>query len=106
MQPPQKLERTIVKNASANLLRLVGSGVVALLLTPFLIRMLSRDAYATWAILLPLTLYVSYLDFGMQTAVARFVAYAEELNDLKARDGIVSTAFLMLAIAAILGTIV
>jgi O-antigen/teichoic acid export membrane protein len=97
--------RTIVKNASSNLVRLVGSGIVALLLSPFLVRMLPKDTYGAWAVLLQMTLYVGYLDFGIQTAVARFVAHTHELDDHEQRDGIVSTAFAMLTLAAVLGCI-
>src|SRR6266404_5852417 len=79
MEKNRSLERTVVRNASANVLRLAGSGIVALLLQ--------------------LTLYVGYLDFGIQTAVARFVAHANELDHCEERDGIVSTAFVMLTIA-------
>ena len=99
MQHEDNLKRTVIKNASANLVRLAGSGVVALLLPPFLVRMLPRDVYGAWALLLQLTLYVGYLDFGIQTAVARFVAHANELDHCEERDGIVSTAFVMLTIA-------
>ena len=93
---------SIVANASANLLRLAGSGIVALLLPPFLVRLLSTDAYSTWAILMQLSLGVGLLDFGIQTAVARFVAHADELNDEKEREGIVSTAFFLLVGACVL----
>src|SRR5262245_40056214 len=99
------LSRTVVKNASVNLVRLTGSGVIALLLSPFLVRQLAKDAFGAWSLLLQLTLYVTYLDFGIQTAVSRFVAHAEELGDSKQRDGIVSTAFAMLSCAALLGCV-
>ena len=91
-----------MKNASVNALRLGGAGVVALLLPPFLVRELDKPTYAAWALLLQLTLYVGYFDFGIQTAVARFVAHADELHDAKQRDGILSTALLMLTGGAIL----
>jgi O-antigen/teichoic acid export membrane protein len=103
MPAVDNLNRTVVKNASANLVRLAGSGIVALLLPPFLVRMLPKDTYGAWALLLQLTLYVSYLDFGIQTAVARFVAHTDELNQTEERNGIVSTAFAMLSAAAVLG---
>ncbi|HEY1579825.1 MAG TPA: polysaccharide biosynthesis C-terminal domain-containing protein [Terracidiphilus sp.] len=66
---------------------------------------MSKGAYGTWALLLQLTLYVSYFDFGIQTAVARFVAHADELSDTEQRDGIVSTALVMLCGGAALGGI-
>jgi O-antigen/teichoic acid export membrane protein len=100
-----ELRRKVVKNASANLIRLAGSGLVALLLPPFLVRMLSRDAYGAWALVLQMTLYVGYFDFGIQTAVARFVAHSDELKDTRQRDGIVSTAFVLLTLAAALGCV-
>jgi O-antigen/teichoic acid export membrane protein len=103
MKAKQDLKRTVLKNATANLLRLAGSGIVALLLPPFLVRMLPTDTYSAWALLLQLTLYVGLLDFGIQTAVARFVAHADELQDSGSRDGIVSTALVLLAVAAALG---
>jgi len=103
VQPSDDLERKVVRNASANLLRLAGSGVIALALPPFLVRMLPKDTYGAWALLLQVTLYVGYLDFGVQTAVARFVAHSEELGDTDQRDGILSTAFAILTSAAVLG---
>jgi len=103
MSTAPSLTRTVVKNASANLVRLAGAGVVALLLPPFLVRELSKEAYGAWSLLLQLTLYVGYLDFGIQTAVSRFVAHADELGDSRQRDGVVSTAFVMLSAAALLG---
>src|SRR5581483_197283 len=99
MQPD--LKRKVVKNASANLIRLAGSGIIALVLPPFLVRMLPRETYATWALLLQLTAYLAYLDFGIQTAVARFVAHTDELNDTDQRNRIVSTSLLLLSLAAI-----
>lgn len=105
MQVVDNLNRTVVKNASANLVRLAGSGIVALLLPPFLVRVLSKETYGAWALLLQLTLYVSYLDFGIQTAVARFVAHTHELNQVEERNGIVSTAFAILSGAALVGCV-
>jgi O-antigen/teichoic acid export membrane protein len=100
MATQPSLSRAVVKNASANLVRLAGSGIVALLLPPFLVRMLPTETYSAWALLLQLTLYVSLLDFGIQTAVARFVAHAQELHDPQQRDGTVSTAAVLLVVAA------
>ncbi len=103
MQTKQSLKQAVVKNASANLLRLAASGIVALLLPSFLVRMLPTETYSTWALVLQVTAYLGFLDFGIQTAVARFVAHADELNDPEQRDGIASTAFVLLILAASLG---
>ena len=103
MKAGERLAPTVFKNASANVVRLLGSGIVALLLPPFLVRMLPTATYSAWAVLLQLTVYVGLLDFGVQTAVARFVAHADALNDLEQRDGVASTAVLLLFLVAALG---
>lgn len=100
----ESLARIVARNASANLGRLVGSGIIALFLPAFLVRTLPRDVYGTWALLLQLTLYVGYFDFGIQTAVSRFVAHATELNDVSQRDSIISTAIVLLSGMAVLAT--
>ena len=87
------------KNAIANVGRGGASAIVALLLPPFLTRSLSRDTFAAWSLVLQLAAYVGYFDFGIQTAVARFVAHSTERDDLDYRDRIVSTAFVLLAIS-------
>lgn len=103
---PQSTRSIVVKNASLNLMRLAGTGTVAIILPAFLVRKLSTDVYAAWALLLQLTLYVGFLDFGIQTAVARFVAHAQELGNIDERDGIVSTAFVCLLVACLLAILV
>lgn len=103
MESGQRFKRIILKNAAANLLRLAGSGAIALLLPWFLVRRLSTDTYSAWALLLQITLYLAFLDFGVQTAVARFVAHADEVQDPEHRDGIVTTALLLLTLAAAFG---
>jgi O-antigen/teichoic acid export membrane protein len=86
----------MLKNAFANLCRGGAAALVALLLPPFLTRILSKDAYGTWLLILQLSTYVSLLDFGIQTAVGRFVAHHNELEEFQERDSIVSTALAIL----------
>jgi O-antigen/teichoic acid export membrane protein len=92
----------IVKNATANLVRGTASAVVALVLPPFLTRSMSADAFGAWSLILQLSAYVGYLDFGIQTAIARFVAHATERKDTAHRDNIVSTALACLAASGLL----
>jgi O-antigen/teichoic acid export membrane protein len=93
---------TLLKNAFANVCRNSTGALVILLLPPFLTKILSKDAYGTWLLILQLSTYVSFLDFGIQTAVGRYVAYYNELGEFKKRDSIVSTALAILAGSAVL----
>lgn len=87
----------VLKNAGSNVMRGGASAAVALLLPPFLTRSMSPEAFGAWSLVLQLSAYVSYLDFGIQTAIARFVAHCTETRDAEHRDRIVSTALACLA---------
>ena len=97
-----KEKLTIIKNAFANVARGSASALVALMMPPFLTRILSQESYSTWLLILQLSTYVSLLDFGIQTAVGRFVAHTTETNDFKKRDTIVSTSIVILIALGIL----
>jgi O-antigen/teichoic acid export membrane protein len=92
---------TLVKNAIANLARGSIGALIALAMPPFLTRALSKDTYGTWLLILQLATYVSFLDFGIQTAVGRFVAHANEIGDKKQRDSIVSTSLAILTVSGL-----
>jgi O-antigen/teichoic acid export membrane protein len=89
--------RVIIRNAAANLASGAGGAVLAVFLPPFLVRILDRDSYSVWALLLQIGAYTALLNFGLQTAVGRFVAQAEARNDSRHGDKVVSTALLMLS---------
>jgi len=95
----------LVKNALANLARGSSAAVVAVVLPPFLARLMSTDAYGAWSLVLQISAYVGYLDFGLQTAVGRFVAHANEKADDGHRDRIVSTSLAALIAAAVCGIV-
>lgn len=101
MKASEKL--VLVKNAVANVARGTSAALVAIALPPFLTRMMSADAYGAWALILQVSAYMGYLDFGIQTAVGRFVAYATERGETELRNAIVSTAVVALIAAGTIG---
>jgi O-antigen/teichoic acid export membrane protein len=74
-----------------------------MVLPPILVRHMPLAAYAVWILILQVVGYLGYLDFGLQTAVGRYIAFADEKKDADLRDGVFSTAVIGLAIAALLG---
>jgi O-antigen/teichoic acid export membrane protein len=98
----KSLHFTIAKNVIANLVRGGASAIVALALPHFLVKSLDHDRFAAWALLLQIAAYATYLDFGVQTAVSRFVARYMELGDERRRNSLVSTALAFLIVAAVL----
>lgn len=97
------MKRRLLKNAFANLSRGGAGAVVAMVLPPILVRHMPLAAYAVWILILQVVGYLGYLDFGLQTAVGRYIAFANEKKDADLRDGVFSTAVIGLAIAALLG---
>jgi O-antigen/teichoic acid export membrane protein len=93
---------SVVKNAVANVARGTAAALIALAVPPFLTRALPPEKYGAWALVLQLSAYVGYLEFGIQTAVGRFVARGNERSDFRQRDRIVNTAWAALSAAGLL----
>ncbi len=86
----------MVENTFANLCRGAAVALTVIVLPPFLTRILSKEAYTTWLLIIELSLYVNLLDLGIQTAIGRFVAHYNELGDPKQRNSIISSAIVIL----------
>jgi O-antigen/teichoic acid export membrane protein len=93
---------TTAKNAGANLARMGVSWLVVLLLPPLLVRVLDKPTYATWVLILQIGAYVALFDNGIQSAIGRFAARAEELNDRAYMRQTVSSAGAVLVAAGLL----
>ena len=96
----------LAKNALANLGRGSAAAVAALLLPPVLVRHMTPASYGVWVIALQTAAYMGFVDFGLQTAVGRYIAFSNEKKDTVWRDAIFSTALAGLSIAALLGFVV
>ncbi len=92
---------TIAKNSLANLTRLSVSVLVALLLPPFLTRRLSHEMYAAWVLILQLSAYAAVFEFGLQSAISKFVAQHHAVEDLEGSSSVISTAIVLLSVAAV-----
>lgn len=97
------MSKRIVKNAVVNVGRGVTSAIVAIAVPPILIRHMNSSSYAVWVLILQVVGYMGFIDLGLQTAVGRYIAFAEEKQNDQLRDSIFSTAFAGLSAAATLG---
>jgi O-antigen/teichoic acid export membrane protein len=66
---------------------------------------MTATSYAVWVLVLQTAAYVSYLNFGLQTAIGRYVAFAKEKDDVDLRDSVFSTAFAGLCGAALISLV-
>lgn len=92
---------TVVRNAAANVLRGGATAIVALALPHFFSHILEPDRFIAWALLLQIAAYASYMDVGLQTAVARFLAQALEEGSTERQRRLIATALVMLSGVAV-----
>jgi O-antigen/teichoic acid export membrane protein len=62
--------------------------------------------YSAWVLILQMSAYVNLLDFGLQTAIGKFVAEYDASGDRDASRRLLSTSFTILAGTAVIGCIV
>ncbi len=99
----KKLGALVFKNAAANIVRGLATAAVALILPHFLIHSLDNDRFAIWALILQIASYISFLDFGLQTAIARFLAHANGSGETERLDAFIATSLALLSGAGVLG---
>src|SRR5882757_7966384 len=98
-------KRKILQGSASNMLRVLLSGLVALVLPPFLVHRMSPAEYSAWVLILQLSAYISLLDLGLQTAIGKFVAEYDAIGDLVASARILSSSFAILCLAALFGAV-
>lgn len=102
---PRTVTRTVAANSAANVTRLGFTSLISILLPAYLTHHLPVKTYSAWVLILQLSAYVGYLDFGFQAAVAKYIAEYEARHDY-AGCGRCASAGLVLTIAAgILGVL-
>lgn len=96
----------LLSNTLINNLGTVAQVVIALVLTPFLVTTLGDVKYGIWTIAAGLSGYMSLLDFGIASAVTRFVSKHHENSDIKKINSTISSALaLFVVISTLLVTI-
>jgi O-antigen/teichoic acid export membrane protein len=98
-------KRKVLQGSASNMLRVLLSTLVSLVLPPFLVHRLAPAEYSAWVLILTLSAYVNLLDFGLQTAIGKFVAEHHAAGDQEASHDLVSTSFTILAGASFLAAI-
>jgi len=100
---PASFRATISRNIAASLARVAVVSLVALVVPAYLTHHLPVTTYAAWVLIVQLGAYVSYLDLGIQTGIAKFVAEYDAKGDNTAAGQHATAGFAMMALAGILG---
>src|SRR5580693_731748 len=96
-------KRKVLQGSASNLVRVLLSMLVSLVLPPFLVHRMTPAEYSAWVLILQMSAYVNLLDFGLQTAIGKFVAEHDASGDRDANRSLVSTSFTILAGTAAIG---
>ncbi len=102
---PRTFARTVANNSAANLVRLAVTSLVSIFLPAYLTHRLPVKTYGAWVLILQLSAYVGYLDFGVQTAVSKYIAEHEAKQDYAECARYASVGLAMMLAASILGVL-
>jgi O-antigen/teichoic acid export membrane protein len=100
--PGRETPVSLRRNAFANISGRAVSAVAWMAVTPYVLARLGVERFAIWSLFFSLSGYVAALDFGMSSAVARFVAVGSARRD---RSDILATLRGSLAISTVLGVV-
>jgi len=89
--------RLLARGSFLRIVEMVAAALVGLGMTPFVLHFLGQRTYGLWVTLLTVVGYYGVLDFGLTTAVTRYVAQALGRDDRAGANEIVRTAFVLLA---------
>jgi O-antigen/teichoic acid export membrane protein len=104
-QTPRKPKGTFAKNSASNVARIGMTSLIAIFLPAYLTHHLPVQTYGAWVLILQLGAYVGYLDFGVQTAVAKYIAEYEAKGDYDGCGRCASVGLVIMLAASILGVV-
>jgi O-antigen/teichoic acid export membrane protein len=102
---PHGHTKRFARNSLLSVGRLVISTAVGFVLPSFLVHRLPVSTYSAWVLILQMSAYVNYLDFGIQTGIAKYVAEFEARRDAEGSSMRASAGLLLLLIASLLGVV-
>lgn len=95
---PVNIGRSLLKGSVVSTVALVAQVVLAFVVTPLLVHSLGVQTYGIWLLLTALIGQYALFDFGISSAVARFVAAAAGRNDEEEIHAVVNTALVLFAL--------
>lgn len=85
----------LARNAAANWIAFLFVAAVSFFLSPFVVHHLGNTAYGVWTLLTAVVGYLGLLDFGVRSAVTRYVAHHHAAHDNDSSSQIVSAGLVL-----------
>ena len=102
---PGSSAKTFTRNSILSVGRLFITSALAFILSSYLTRRLSIKTYSAWVLILQVSAYVSYLEFGIQSGIAKYVAEYDARNDAVGANMRASAGLVLMLIASALGVV-
>lgn len=80
----------------SNYVGILGAIVIAFILSPFLVHTLGDTNYGIWSIISALTGYMTLLDLGVSSAIAKYVSKYKALKDYKSLNVVFSSGIVIM----------
>lgn len=100
-------KKNIIVNIFSNWINFLVTILIAFFVSPIIVHSLGNDNYGIWILIVSITGYFTVLDFGINTAIVRFISmYTAQKNEQKANE-IYCTSFaffFVISFITILGT--
>lgn len=91
------MKANILKNSFLNSTGFVFTAAITFFITPFVVHRLGNELYGIWVLVIGLTGYLGLLDFGMRTAIVKYVSEYHAKEDYAELNGMSSTALTLFA---------
>jgi len=101
MVSEQSISKKIIRNTIFNAVGRFWGILVALILTPYIIRHIGIERYGIWALVGVLTGYFGLLDFGIRTSFVKYISEYYTKKDYEKINQVVNTGFVFYSIFAI-----
>ncbi|MEE9320255.1 MAG: oligosaccharide flippase family protein [Granulosicoccus sp.] len=95
--------RILARNIFSNYVGMIGTIVIAFLISPYLVHTLGDTKYGIWSILAALTGYMALMDLGVSSAIAKYVSEYQATRDYQALNRVIASGFaLLLSVVTVL----
>lgn len=94
-------KQKILENVLSNWAGLVVGVIISFLVSPVVLHCLGTEVYGLWTLIVSVTGYFTVLDFGVNTAIVRYISSSSAQNDAVQARKIYSTSMAIFAAVAV-----
>lgn len=95
------LNRRIFENIFSGWANIIVTVAIAFFVSPFIITSLGKELYGVWILIVSVTGYFTVLDFGVSTAIVRYISSSTAQSDHAKARAVYSTSIVIFSIISV-----